>query len=209
MKCNYGCNQKARYKLSNGKICCESHFSKCPEIRKKNSNGVKKAHKNNPNMNAHINPGQMTGWSKGGYNNSGKRYKIPNEDIFCLGSHISCVDVKKRLIEDGLMEYKCYKCGLFTWFGKKLSLDIHHKNSNTTDNRLENLGFLCPNCHSLTDGYRGKGKNIGKIKVPDDQLIKALNEEKNIRRALIKVGLAPKGANYQRAKKLSAKMETS
>ena len=32
-----------------------------------------------------------------------------------------------------------------------------------TNNKLENLQILCPNCHTMTDNYRGK--NIGKTKI--------------------------------------------
>lgn len=37
---------------------------------------------------------------------------------------------------------------------KKLQLD--HINSVYNDNRIENLRWLCPNCHSQTDNYAGK-----------------------------------------------------
>ena len=35
---------------------------------------------------------------------------------------------------------------------------MHHINGINTDNRLENLQLLCPNCHALTDNYRGKNQ---------------------------------------------------
>jgi len=37
--CDYGCGQEAKYRMTNGKWCCSSFYSKCPEIRKKNSDG--------------------------------------------------------------------------------------------------------------------------------------------------------------------------
>ncbi|HCW05920.1 MAG TPA: hypothetical protein DGG95_00985 [Cytophagales bacterium] len=37
-----------------------------------------------------------------------------------------------------------------------MPLELHHKNGNRYDNRLENLMLLCPNCHTLTENYRGK-----------------------------------------------------
>ena len=35
-------------------------------------------------------------------------------------------------------------------------MELHHINGNNMDNCLENLQLLCPNCHALTDNYRGK-----------------------------------------------------
>ena len=37
MLCKYGCNNEAKY----GK-CCSDHYNKCPELKRKNSNGQKK-----------------------------------------------------------------------------------------------------------------------------------------------------------------------
>lgn len=65
--------------------------------------------------------------------------------------------LKKRLVVEGLKEWKCEKCGNDgMWNGEKLTLELHHKNGNHFDNRLENLQILCPNCHSQTNNYRGK-----------------------------------------------------
>ena len=38
--CAYGCGQKAKYTLKNGLKCCSPHYTKCPVIRKRNSDGV-------------------------------------------------------------------------------------------------------------------------------------------------------------------------
>jgi len=43
--CDYGCGQQAKFEMTNGNWCCEDHYSKCPNNIKKNSDGVKKAHK--------------------------------------------------------------------------------------------------------------------------------------------------------------------
>jgi RNA polymerase subunit RPABC4/transcription elongation factor Spt4 len=37
-----------------------------------------------------------------------------------------------------------------------LSLELDHINGDNTDDRVENLRFLCPNCHSQTDNWRGR-----------------------------------------------------
>lgn len=73
---------------------------------------------------------------------------------------------------------------------------------------LDNLRWLCPNCHSQTPTFRGYNKALsGKIKVPDQELLTALQECANIRQALQKVGLAAKGGNYERATKLLKKLQ--
>lgn len=65
--------------------------------------------------------------------------------------------LKGRLYKKGLLEEKCALCGLGSeWEGKKLSLQLDHINGNNTDNRLENLRILCPNCHSQTDTFCSK-----------------------------------------------------
>lgn len=35
--CDYGCGQEAKYQMTSGKWCCESFYSKCPSVKKKNS----------------------------------------------------------------------------------------------------------------------------------------------------------------------------
>lgn len=62
---------------------------------------------------------------------------------------------------------------------------------------------MCPNCHALTDFYRGKNiRQQGYQKVSDQDFIEALKISPNIRQALLLVGLSPKGANYEKAYRL-------
>jgi len=47
------------------------------------------------------------------------------------------------------VKHECSKCGQKPeWLGSPLTLDVDHVNKNWLDDRLENLRFLCPNCHS-------------------------------------------------------------
>lgn len=114
----------------------------------------------------------------------------------------NCHIVKSIKQHDLIPHNCCYNCGLTDWLGGKLILELDHINGDNTDNRLENLRFLCPNCHSQTENYKGRNINSGKLKVSDELLIKTLKEEGNIRKALLKVGLSPKGGNYERAYRL-------
>ena len=70
--------------------------------------------------------------------------------------------LKNRLLLEGLKQHICECCGNTTWNGKKIPLELHHINGNNRDNRLENLKLLCPNCHALTDSYRGKNNGSKK-----------------------------------------------
>ena len=102
--------------------------------------------------------------------------------------------------------FKCL-CGIDSWNGKPIKLQVDHTDGNRGNNKRENLRALCPNCHSQTETFCGKNINSGLIKVTDEELIEALKTQENIRKALMSVCLAPKGGNYQRAKKLSALLE--
>jgi hypothetical protein len=108
-------------------------------------------------------------------------------------------------------ENRCAKCGIGEWMGMTLTLEVDHKDGDNTNNNRGNLEALCPNCHSLTPTWRGRnrsGKN-GVTNVTDGDLIIALCETDNIRQALLKVGLAAKGNNYDRVKTIINNIDTN
>lgn len=80
------------------------------------------------------------------------------------GSKIHAFKLKEKLFKEGLKENRCEICGTDTWLGKKLICQLHHINGDNTDNRLENLQILCPNCHSQTDNYCGQANKTEKEK---------------------------------------------
>lgn len=86
-----------------------------------------------------------------------KTNRVSNEDFFIKGEKRTGHNIKNRLINENLKEHKCEECGcLPEWNGKPLSLQLDHINGDNCDNRLENLRFLCPNCHSQTTTFSGK-----------------------------------------------------
>lgn len=94
--------------------------------------------------------------------NRNAQTKIPIEEILIDNStYKNKSRLKIRLINEGVLEYKCGECGnKGEWLGKPISLQLDHINGINDDNRKENLRFLCPNCHSQTETY--SGKNQGK-----------------------------------------------
>ena len=132
-----------------------------------------------------------------------KKYK--NKDfVFKKGNEVPTKVLKYWLNEE--RDWCCEECGIEKWNGKDISLEIDHIDGNRQNNELCNLKILCPNCHSQTPTWRGRGingTNKHKKKVSDEELIKAIKTSKSIIEALIKVNLAPKGGNYKRAYNLS------
>lgn len=66
--------------------------------------------------------------------------------------------IRRKILRYNLIPYECSSCGISTWKDKPLSLQLEHINGINNDHRIENLTFLCPNCHSQTETFCGKNK---------------------------------------------------
>lgn len=73
--------------------------------------------------------------------------KHPNYQTFKL---------KLRLLEEKILENKCYICSIEIWNNKVLNMELDHIDGDRTNHKLKNLRMLCPNCHSQTDTFRAK-----------------------------------------------------
>jgi hypothetical protein len=82
----------------------------------------------------------------------------PIELYLVTGRKTSRTHLKRRLLNEGLKRNRCEACGITEWLGQPLSMALHHLNGDGRDNRLENLQLLCPNCHSQTENFSGRGR---------------------------------------------------
>lgn len=78
--------------------------------------------------------------------------------------------LRRYVIKNNLIPYRCAICGCVEWQGRTLSLELDHINGINNDNRIENLRFLCPNCHSQTTTYgsRNQQRNDSEYEISDD-----------------------------------------
>lgn len=102
--------------------------------------------------------------------------------------------LRRFIINNNVLPYKCAICGVSEWNGKTLSLELDHINGINNDNRLENLRFLCPNCHSQTTTYgsRNQQKNESKYEITEDlrKLVEeAYKEQKSVKRVSAVLGV--------------------
>jgi hypothetical protein len=94
------------------------------------------------------------------------RKKIPLNKIMVENSSYGTNHLKKRILEDKILEYSCEECkNNGEWMGKNLVLQLEHKNGNSKDHRLGNLCFLCPNCHTQTKTYAGRNSSLKRSKI--------------------------------------------
>jgi hypothetical protein len=100
------------------------------------------------------------GWSRG-VPRAGPASGRPLAEILVGDSTYTNTDeLRRRLLREGRKEARCEQCGRREWNGLPIPLQLDHVNGVRSDNRLENLRILCPNCHAQTDTWCGR--NIGR-----------------------------------------------
>lgn len=85
---------------------------------------------------------------------------VPLRELLVAGRHVArTTHLRRRLIAEGVLPPRCARCDRDTREGVPIPLELDHIDGDRTNDLLENLRLLCPNCHALTPTYR---RNIGR-----------------------------------------------
>jgi len=107
------------------------------------------------------------GWSSGLTKDTDDRVKacadkqrLYNDDDYLVESAPYWMSsgwyLKPIMIRKGI-PYTCAECNMLPeWNSKPLTLHVDHISGVRSDNRLQNLRFLCPNCHQQTETWGSK-----------------------------------------------------
>lgn len=114
-------------------------------------------------------------------------------------NNLSWSTIRKQYLD--MKPYQCEICGISTWNGKDISLTVHHKDGDHSNNAQSNLILLCPNCHSQTDNFCSKNRKKYS-EITDDIFLEALLNTSSIHAACVAVGIPANQSNYNRARKL-------
>jgi hypothetical protein len=96
----------------------------------------------------------------------GRKFKRSLEETknkyLIKNSETSRCTIRKFILNNNLIEYKCQYCGCSDeWMNQKMPLILDHINGIGNDHRLENLRFLCSNCNSIQPTFCGRNIKNG------------------------------------------------
>jgi 5-methylcytosine-specific restriction endonuclease McrA len=79
-----------------------------------------------------------------------------NEILSGLHPQYQSNKLRLKILQEKVKIHQCEQCLREIWLTEPIPLELHHKDGNKNNHKLSNLQLLCPNCHSLTDSFRGK-----------------------------------------------------
>ena len=84
----------------------------------------------------------------------------------CQESGCNCISTHIRKYLFKKYDFKCALCkwGEINLFTNSLPLEVHHIDGDSLNNKESNLFLLCPNCHSLTEKHKNKGRRYHRQK---------------------------------------------
>lgn len=143
--------------------------------------------------------GQM--WSKGKTVLQDSRLcKYTPSEIFSENSPSTSSYIRRLVMANKLKPYECECCKISNWNGKAIGLQLDHVNGNRKDNRLENLRWLCPNCHSQTPTFCSKNRTTKNI-YSDAKILELCKKCNNIHEVVKELGCNTR--LYPRIRKLA------
>ena len=87
--------------------------------------------------------------------------KYTLDEIFIKNSPVTQKVLRGYVERHKIIKYECANCGCDGhWLNGIISLEIDHIDGDNTNNEITNLRYLCPNCHALTETYRGRNKAL-------------------------------------------------
>ena len=150
-------------------------------------------------------------WNKGKNSLTDKRIiSKHNESLFCENSTASRSYIKTLIIKNRIIEYKCSACGIGSiWNNKYLNIQLDHINGIRNDNRLSNLRFLCPNCHTQTETYcsHNLSKSISFNSYDIEYIIDKLKECPSINKTILELGLKDSSGNRSKLRDIIDKYD--
>lgn len=144
---------------------CQDSYSYAEVLKKagrKQGGGAQKTLKNKIEE-YQIDISHFTGqrWQQSPHQEKQVKEKYSLDEIFVKNSPISQKVLRGYIERHQVIKYKCQTCGCNgNWQNGIISLEVDHIDGDNTNNEISNLRYLCPNCHALTETYRGRNKAL-------------------------------------------------